>query len=68
MRGITNVVVDMKNTKSIKVNSKSINIDDPFTGKKEVRVLGYNRDPKVIIEQNEPLSMQINGFITEVII
>ena len=68
LRGITNVVVDMKNTKSIKVNSKSINIDEPFTGKKEVRILGYNRDPKVIIEQNEPLSMQINGFITEVII
>lgn len=68
LRGITNVVVDMKNTKSIKINSKSINLGAPFTGKKEVRVLGYNRDPKVTIEQNEPLSMQINGFITEVVI
>jgi len=68
LRGITNVVVDMKNTRSIKVNSKPVNISTSFTGKKEVRLIGYNRDPKVTIEQDNPLSMQVNGFITEVII
>lgn len=68
LRGITNVVVDMKDTRSIKVNSKPINIETSFTGKKEVRLLGYNRDPQVTIEQDNPLSMQVNGFITEVVI
>jgi hypothetical protein len=68
LRGITNVVVDMKDTRSIKVNTKPINIETSFTGKKEVRLIGYDRDPKVTIEQDNPLSMQVNGFITEVII
>jgi len=68
LRGITNVVVDMKNTRSIKVNSKPVNISTSFTGKKEIRLIGYDRDPKVTIEQDNPLSMQVNGFITEVII
>tara|TARA_S200002703_G_scaffold56966_2_gene49707 strand:+ start:2916 stop:5468 length:2553 start_codon:yes stop_codon:yes gene_type:complete len=68
LRGITNVVVDMKETRSIKVNSKSINLESNFTGKKEVRLLGYNRDPQVTIEQSDPLDMQVNGFISEVII
>tara|TARA_R100001086_G_C11732517_1_gene230135 strand:- start:66 stop:719 length:654 start_codon:yes stop_codon:yes gene_type:complete len=68
LRGITNVVVDMKNTKSIKINSKPLNIEESFTGKKEVRLVGYNRDPQVTIEQANPLFMHINGFITEVVI
>ena len=68
LRGITNVVVDMKETRSIKVNSKPINLESNFTGKKEVRLLGYNRDPQVTIEQSDPLDMQVNGFISEVII
>ena len=69
LRGITNVVVDMKDTRSIKVNTKSIPIGSlRVTGKEEVRLLGYSRDPQVTIEQNDPLSMQVNGFITEVII
>ncbi len=58
----------MKNTKSIKINSKPLNIEESFTGKKEVRLLGYNRDPQVTIEQANPLFMHINGFITEVVI
>ena len=69
LRGITNVVVDMKDTRSIKVNTKSIPIGSVrVTGKEEVRLLGYSRDPQVTIEQNDPLAMQVNGFITEVII
>ena len=69
LRGITNVVVDMKDTRSIMVNTKSIPIGTlEITGKEEVRLLGYSRDPQVTIEQNDPLSMQVNGFITEVII
>jgi len=67
LRGITNIVVDMKNTRSIKVNTKPINLETSFTGKKEVRLLGYGRDPKVTIEQDDPLTMQVNGFVSEVI-
>ena len=52
LRGITNVVVDMKDTRSIKVNTKSIPIGSvKVTGKEEVRLLGYSRDPQVTIEQ-----------------
>ena len=38
----------------------------PFTGKKEFRTLGYNKDPRVIISQTVPLDLQINGMIVEV--
>lgn len=68
IRGIGTVVVELKDTKSVKVNSRSITIDSPYTGKKEVRLLGHSRDPRVTIEQNEPLPLQVNGFIAEVVI
>ena len=62
-------MVDVKDTRSIKVNNKSVPIGTlEINGKKEVRLLGYSRDPQVTIEQGDPLSMQVNGFITEVII
>ena len=38
----------------------------PFTGKKEFRTLGYERDPRVIVSQTVPLDLQINGMIVEV--
>ena len=38
----------------------------PFTGKKEFRTLGYERDPRVIVSQTIPLDLQINGMIVEV--
>ena len=67
VRGITNVVVDVKSTKSMKVNNRSV-ISSEFTGKKEVRLLGYNRNPQVTIEQDEPTSMQVNGIVAELIV
>ena len=39
-----------------------------FTGKKEFRSLGYSRDPQVTIEQDDPLTMQVNGIIAELIV
>jgi len=36
------------------------------TGKEEFRLLGYSRDPRVIISQSFPLDLQINGMIVEV--
>ena len=38
----------------------------PITGKKEMRLLGYSRDPQITISQNDPLSLQINSVIAEV--
>lgn len=67
IRGITNVVVDVKSTKSMKVNSRSV-VSSEFTGKKEVRLLGYNRNPQVTIEQDQPTSMQVNGIVAELIV
>jgi hypothetical protein len=67
VRGITNVVVDVKNTESMKVNSRPV-INSNFTGKKEVRLLGYNRNPQITIEQDSPVSMQINGLVAELIV
>ena len=66
-RGITNVVVDVKSTESMKVNSRP-SISSSFTGKKEVKLLGYSRNPQVTIEQDDPLPMQINGIVAELIV
>ena len=67
VRGITNVIVDVKSTESMDVNSNTI-IESSFTGKKEVRLLGYNRNPQVTIEQDKPLPMQVNGIVAELIV
>ena len=68
LRGIHTVVADLKDSYSIKVNERATSLSGSFTGKKEYRLLGYNRDPKVTISQNEPLPLQVNGFIAEVIV
>jgi hypothetical protein len=67
VRGITNVVVDVKNTDSLKVNNRPV-ISSNFTGKKEVKLLGYNRNPQVTIEQDDPVDMQVNGLVAELIV
>ena len=66
-RGITNIVVDVKSTESMKVNGRPA-VSSNFTGKKEVKVLGYNRDPQITITQDEPLPMQVNGIVAELIV
>lgn len=66
-RGITNIIVDVKSTDSMKVNSNDV-IASSFTGKKEVKTLGYNRNPQITIEQDKPLGLQINGIVAELIV
>jgi hypothetical protein len=68
VRGIANVVVDMRNAWSMKVNNRNLVTDGAFSGKKEFRILGYSRDPQVTIEQQDPLPLQVNGIVAEVII
>jgi hypothetical protein len=67
VRGITNVVVDVKDTDSLKINNRPV-ISSNFTGKKEVKLLGYNRNPQVTIEQDDPVDMQVNGLVAELIV
>lgn len=76
-RSIGSVYVDLNNTLSCKVNNTSMvirNVTDdlsqqlsPFTGKKEFRLLGYDRDPKITITQDSPLDIQVNGLVAELI-
>jgi hypothetical protein len=68
VRGLANVVVDMKDTRSIKINERPLIADSGFTGKKEFRIIGYNRDPKITIEQDFPFQLQVNGIVAELII
>lgn len=68
VRGITSAVLDLKNTASVRVNNYSKSITGMIDGKHEFRILGYNRDPQVTITQSEPLPMQVNGIIAELIL
>jgi len=65
VRGISAVVVDMKDTRSMLVNNRPLVTTLPVTGKKEFRLLGYGRDPQVTITQAHPLPLQVNGLIAE---
>ena len=81
VRGIGRIILDLKNTQSIKVNSKNVSIGsklnpnnsnftvlNPITGKIEVKTTGFSRSPRVTIEQNEPLPLQVNGLVVELIV
>ena len=68
VRGLANVVVDAKNARSMKVNNRPLVTESGFTGKKEFRVLGYGRNPQITIEQDDPLALQVNGIIAELIV
>ena len=67
VRGISTVVLNIKDSTSVKVNNRTINNITGFTGNKEVRLLGYGRNPQVTIEQVDPMPLQINGLISELI-
>jgi hypothetical protein len=67
-RGISSAIVYIRDTRSLKVNTSALVTEDAFNGKKEFRILGYSRDPQITITQNEPLSLQVNGLIAELIL
>lgn len=74
-RSIHKVVVDMRDTLAVNVQGQNLilrNVTDDlsqgrtaFTGKKEFRFLGYDKDPTVVISQAYPLSLDINGLVAE---
>lgn len=68
VRGIVSVTADFRNTQSASVNNRPLVTDTVFNGKQEFRILGYGRDPSVTISQTDPLPLQVNGFITEVVV
>jgi hypothetical protein len=68
VRGISSVIVDMKDTRSMNVNSRPLITTEAVTGKREFRVNGYGRDPQVTITQTYPLPLQVNGLIAELIV
>jgi len=59
-------------TRDLVIRNTTDTITDGFversavTGKEEFRLLGYSRDPRVIVSQSFPLDLQINGMIVEV--
>jgi hypothetical protein len=75
-RTLSSVILDLNETLSVSVNGKKliirkVNNDfsqprEPITGKKEFYLLGYSRDPQIIITQTAPLKMQVNGITAEV--
>lgn len=68
VRGISNVILDLKGARSFKINNRSFSPDSAVTGKKEIRILGHSRDPQVTIEQKDPLPLQVNGLIAELVL
>jgi hypothetical protein len=75
-RTLSSVIVDVFETLSLSVNNKKLiirKVNNDFsqprqavTGKKEFYLLGYSRDPQVVITQTAPLFCQINGITAEV--
>lgn len=68
VRGISAAILDLKDTRSLSVNGRNLVTTEPVTGKKEFRLNGYGRDPQITITQDDPLPMQVNGLIAELII
>ena len=68
VRGISSAVVDFRDAYSARVNGRPSGVSAGYNGKKEIRVLGYGRDPQVSITQDEPLPLQVNGIVAELIV
>jgi hypothetical protein len=67
-RGVATIVADLRQTRSATFNASKLITEGAFSGKKEFRLLGYSRDPQIVVTQGEPLSFQLNGLIAELII
>jgi hypothetical protein len=67
-RGISSAILDLRGSRSVTVNGTAYNPSASFDGKKEFYILGYGRDPQVTITQSQPLPLQVNGFIAELIV
>jgi hypothetical protein len=67
-RGVATIVADLRQTRSATFNTSKLITEGAFSGKKEFRLLGYSRDPQIVVTQGEPLSFQLNGLIAELII
>lgn len=68
IRGVSAAVVQFQNTKSARVNNRPLVTETNFTGKKEFRLTGHNRDPQITITQDEPLPFEVSGLIAELVV
>lgn len=78
VRGIGKVVLDLKDAHSLVVNTKNVSIGskvngffyalNSLTGKTEVKMTGFTRSPRITIEQEAPLPLQVNGLVVELIV
>jgi hypothetical protein len=68
VRGISSAIIDFRDSHSARVNGRPSGVSAGYSGKKEIRVLGYGRDPQVSITQDEPLPLQVNGIVAELIV
>jgi hypothetical protein len=75
-RRIVRAVLDLNETLSVKAKSTNIlvrSVTDDFsteptavTTRKEIYLLGWSKDGKVTISQDEPLPLGLNGILLEV--
>jgi len=65
---VSAAVLDLISTSHVVVGGYAYNPTAAWTGKKEFKLLGYSRDPKVYVTQTKPLSLQVNGIIAELIL
>lgn len=67
-RSINAAILDLIEARSVAVNGTAYNPSAAYSGKKEIFIFGYNRDPQVVITQPQPLPLQINGYVAELIV
>lgn len=67
-RGVSAAVLDLRDTRSVSVNTWPYNPSTAFDGKKEFFLPGYGRDPQITISQEQPLDLTLNGFMTELVV
>ena len=61
------------NSKSVSIGSKissvtGVDVLAGITGKTEVKMTGFTRSPRITIEQEAPLPLQVNGLVVELIV
>jgi len=74
-RRVTSVILDLEDTLSVSVDGTDLivrQVNEDFStgftavsGKKEFFVLGFDRDPTVTVSQSAPMSLMLNGLVTE---
>lgn len=68
IRGIGSVILDLVDAENVQVNGRPSMLTEAFSGKIEIRTNTFSRDPQVVITQNQPSPLQVNGLIVELVV